>query len=727
VDGGFSFRLSELKNDFRSDALVYGTAVLAGAGLVFQIQPIAGKLLLPSFGGGASVWTTCMFFFQSMLLAGYGYAHLLTRIPEPRRQAMVHASLLVISMLFLPVGIAAEEVPGGAPNPATLIVLALLVSIGFPFAMLASTAPLIQKWSSITRPGRSPYRLYALSNIGALLALLSYPLLIEPNMSLRTQSLVWSMGYVGFVVALLVAARLVWVRHDLAAERLPGDTTNERAVIPARTNAALGAALTVCLSMSGVVLLLAVTNEITQNVAPIPLLWILPLVCYLLTYIICFSGEQWYDRAIWGSLFIVAASSLIILHFFATSFPIIPVVVAYLLVLFCACIVCHAELYRLRPGARQLTGWYLLIALGGAIGGAFVSVAAPAIFVKYWETLAGVFLIYIIFGIVVLRDDRDRRRNHPAGNLPALQVTLERWAMRLFATGWVSGLFLLPAVVVQLNALRVEYDVASSRNFYGVLSVRNVISDGVARRILVDGTTIHGFQLLEETARDTPTSYYGANTGIATVMENIERTGAGLRVGVVGLGTGTLAAYGEPADELRFYELNPAVVDAAKRYFSFLQDSPASVDIVLGDGRISMERELRQSGSRQYDVLVIDAFNSDAIPVHLLTLEALELYWSHLKPGGVLALHLTNNYVDLVPVASNLGDRMGKEVLLVTTPKDVGVSSAADWVLLLEDAGGVAGRMTGDASASELTLPGVERVWTDDYSNLLGSLRRKPK
>jgi hypothetical protein len=348
-------------------------------------------------------------------------------------------------------------------------------------------------------------------------------------------------------------------------------------------------------------------------------------------------------------------------------------------------------------------------------------------FAKYWETLAGVFLIYVVFGVVVLRDDRGRRTTRAGENIPALQVTLERWAMRLFAIGWVSGLFLFPAVVMQLNTLRVEYDIASSRNFYGLLNVRDVISDGVARRILVDGTTIHGFQLLEESGRNTPTSYYGANTGIAAVMENVERTEAGLRVGIVGLGTGTLAAYGQSPDEFRFYELNPAVVDVAKRYFSFLQDSRANVDIVPGDGRISLERELRQSGSRQYDVLVIDAFNSDAIPVHLLTVEALELYWSHLKPGGVLALHLTNNYLDLVPVASNLGDRMGKEVLLVTTPRDIGVSSAADWVLLLEDSGRISGRMTGDASTSELTLPGLGRVWTDDYSNLLGALRRKPK
>jgi hypothetical protein len=711
-----------LKNDFRSDALIYGTAVLAGAGLLFQIQPIAGKLLLPWFGGGASVWTTCMFFFQSMLLAGYGYAHLLTKIPAPRRQAIVHASLLVISMLFLPVNITAQEFSAGTPNPAPLIVLSLLVSIGFPFVMLASTAPLIQKWSSITRPAHSPYRLYALSNTGALLALLTYPLLVEPNMSLRIQSVAWSMGYGAFVVALLAAAWLVWAHHDRTAGRLPGGVKEESSRLETAITP-LGAALTVCLSACGVVVLLAVTNEITQNVAPVPFLWILPLVCYLLTYIICFSGEQWYDRAIWGSLFVVSGSSLIILHFFATSFPIVPVVVAYLLALFCACIVCHAELYRLRPGNGQLTRWYLLVALGGAMGGAFVSIVAPAIFTRYWETLAGAFLIYTVFGIVVLRDDGNRRSSQAA----ALQAVLERWALRLFAIGWVAGLFLLPAVVVQLNTLRVEYDIASSRNFYGLLNVRDVISDGIARRILVDGTTIHGFQLLEESARNTPTSYYGANTGIATVMENIERPDAGLRVGIVGLGTGTLAAYGEARDDYRFYELNPAVVDVANRYFSYLEDSRATVDIVPGDGRISMERELRESGSRRYDVLVIDAFNSDAIPVHLLTLEALELYWSHLKPSGVLALHLTNNYLDLVQVASNLGHRMGKDVLLVTTPRAVGVTSAADWVLLLEDSRSIVGGMTGGASSSELTLPGLERVWTDDYSNLPGALRRKPK
>jgi hypothetical protein len=379
----------------------------------------------------------------------------------------------------------------------------------------------------------------------------------------------------------------------------------------------------------------------------------------------------------------------------------------------------------LRPGARQLTRWYLLIASGGAIGGAFVSVVAPAIFTSYWEALAAVYLIYVVLGVAVFRDDARRRGDRK--DLPALQMTIERWGIRLFVIGWMAGLFLLPAAVVQLNTLRVEYDVASSRNFYGLLNVRDVVSDGVARRILVDGTTIHGFELLGEEGSSTPTSYYGANTGIAAVMENIERTGTGLRVGIVGLGTGTLAAYGEPMDEFRFYELNPDVVDVANRYFSFLRESQASVEIVFGDGRVSMEREFRRSGSREYDVLVIDAFNSDAIPVHLLTLEAFELYWLHLKPGGVLALHLTNNYLDLVPVAGSLGARLGKEVLFITTPRDIGVTSAADWVLLAEDAGEFAGPVSGAVGVTKLTLPGLERIWTDDYSDLIGALRRKKK
>jgi hypothetical protein len=696
--------------------------VAAGAALLFQIQPIVGKLLLPSFGGGAWVWTTCLFFFQSMLLAGYSYAHLLTKFLQPQGQVVVHVSLLALSMFSLPVAFAAGDFDATGRNPGASILQALLVTIGFPFLLLASTAPLLQRWSSMTSPARSPYRLYALSNAGALLGLLSYPFLVEPNTSLKLQTLAWSTAYGAFVVVQLCGAWLVWTR----AERPTGQALSGEAAVEGHDRAAhhrSDSAFTVVLSACGVVILLSVSNEITQNVAPIPFLWVLPLVVYLLTYIICFGGDRWYDRAVWGSFFIVAASSLVILHFFATSFPIIPVLITYILILFCTCMVCHAEVYRLRPVPRQLTRWYLLIALGGALGGAFVSVAAPAMFTRYWESLAGVYLIYLVFGLAVLRDAYERKKSGSLQRLSALQSRVEKWGIRLFAAGWTVGLFLLPAVVVSLNTLRVEYDIVSIRNFYGVLNIRDVIDDGVAKRILVDGTTIHGFQLLEEPGRRLPTSYYGTNSGIATVMENIQRPATGLKVGIVGLGTGTLAAYGRPGDHFRFYEVNPAVVDVANEHFSYLTDSPAAVDVVLGDGRISMERELRQRGSREYDVLVIDAFSSDAIPVHLLTLEALELYWSHLKPQGVLALHLTNNYLDLVPVAASLGSTLGKEVLYVTTPRDIGVTSTSDWVLIAADSGAFADRVAEQSRATDLTLPAPERIWTDDYSDLLGALR----
>ena len=702
--------------------LLYGGAILTGAALVFQIQPVAGKLLLPSFGGGASVWTTCMFFFQAMLLAGYGYAHALTRLGSPRQQAALHATLLLLSMLFLPVAVSARPIDTWLQDPAALILLELLLSIGAPFAMLASTAPLIQRWAAMTSPRHSPYRLYALSNFGALLALLSYPLMVEPVLSLRAQTVVWTGAYLLFAVIMLGACWLVWKHHGSATNRVfaTGDRHGRQQVLlPLRVPV-----LTVLLAASGVVILLAVTNEITQNIAPVPFLWILPLVTYLLSYILCFSGEGWYDRAIWGSLFVVSASSLIILHFFGTSFPIVPVIVAYILVQFCACMVCHAELYRLRPEPSRLTAWYLQIALGGALGGAFVSVIAPLAFSRYWEALIGIYLIYVVFGLVILRENRGAPDEKTLRAASAMELKLERWGLHLFTLGWVIGIFLLPAVVLSLDKLRVEYDVASSRNFYGLLNVRDVVTDGVARRLLVDGTTIHGFQLLEEERQDVPTSYYGANTGIAMLMENIKRPSTGLNVGIIGLGTGTLAAYGMPGDRFRFYELNPAVVDVANTHFSFLSLSQAHIDIVTGDGRIAMERELEHEGSREYDVLVIDAFNSDAIPVHLLTREALELYWSHLKPDGVLALHLTNNYLDLIPVASNLGASLGKEVLFVTTPRDVGVTSAADWVLLAENPA-VFAQSTGEHAGSELTVPGQERLWTDDYSNLLGVLKRR--
>lgn len=704
------------------DAILHGIAVVSGAALVFQIQPLAGKLLLPSFGGGSSVWTTCMFFFQSMLLAGYGYAHLVTRFLTPRRQSLTHGFLLLLSVIFLPLAIPAETLQSTAGQPGLLIFLTLTVSAGFPFVLLASTAPLIQRWSSMTQSLDSPYRLYAFSNAGALVALLSYPLVVEPRFSLHMQTLLWTAGYVAFVILSLAACRLLWRRalENGEQKRLAGPGSPAPLFHTGRF-APVDQLQTVLLSACGVIVLLAITDQMTQNIAPIPFLWILPLVAYLLTYITCFSGERWYDRAIWGSLFVVAAATLLILNFFGTLFAIIPVVVAYLLVLICTCMVCHGELYRLRPQPLWLTQYYVLIALGGALGGALVSVIAPLIFNWYWDGLVGSYVVFLLLGIAVFRDKLGRKERQSVKNTSTNEVRIERWALRLFAVGWAAGVIVFPALALLLGALRIDYDVASTRNFYGVLNVRDEVTDGLPRRILIDGTTVHGFQLLEETEKMTPTSYYAAHTGIGLLLSNPERRREGLHVGVVGLGTGTLAAYGEPLDRFRFYELNPAVVHAAENHFSFLRDSAASITIVPGDARMSMMNELAQAKPQNYDLLVVDAFNSDAIPVHLLTLEAMRIYLSHLQPSGVLAFHVTNNYLDLAPVIARLGASFGKKALLVTT---VGAdeSLTADWVLLGEHAEFI-WQETMEKTVVSVVPPSKGRPWSDDYSNILSVLR----
>lgn len=697
--------------------MIYAVAISTGAVLVFQVQPIAGKFLLPVFGGGAAVWTTCMFFFQTMLLGGYAYAHWLTSSLTPRNQAALHGALLLLSALLLPLGFSIGE-PVSEEHPNALIWTTLLTTIGFPFVMLASTAPLMQRWSSMTRPTRSPYRLYALSNFGALLALLTYPVLIEPNLALEAQSVAWSAGYGLFLLLSLFACRLLWQSRGLTPLSMGAHHIDSAR----RSWTGVDASLTVVLSAGGVVMLLAVTDQMTRNVAPIPFLWIAPLVVYLSTFIVCFSGERWYDRPVWGSLFVVSACLIAILEFFGASASMATVMIGCLLVLLCACMVCHGELYRLRPEPQYLAKYYLLVAGGGALGGAFVSVAAPAVFETYRESLIGVYVIYLAFGISVFRDVR--RQRDSATRRSARQARLDYWGERLFAAGWTLGIFIYPAVVFLVATSLPQYDIQSSRNFYGVLKVRDVYEDGPPQRRLVDGTTIHGIQLLDPGRRAEPLSYYGQRSGIGHLMRNIDRSGGGLRIGVVGLGIGTIATYAEPGDEIRFYELNPAVVELARTHFSFLRDSRATIDVVIGDGRISLERELAGVGARRYDLLVVDAFTSDAIPVHLLTREALGVYWSHLKPGGVLALHVTNSYVDFMPVIANVAAALGKHALHLQSPGEDSGTFPADWVIVAEEAGFASGSATDGLTVKPLWPDPAARVWTDDYSDLLRALRR---
>jgi hypothetical protein len=386
--------------------------------------------------------------------------------------------------------------------------------------------------------------------------------------------------------------------------------------------------------------------------------------------------------------------------------------------------VCHGELFRLRPKPKSLTTYYLLIAIGGVLGGAFVSIIAPVVFTKYWESLLGVYLAYLMFGYVVVRGSD---KKCPAARVRSTGIHIQpSWAgtKLLFGFPWLLGALALPGLVLFLGSTFGQFDVSNSRNFYGLLSVKDVTVDGVPRRNLVDGTTMHGYQLTEETLRRKPTSYFRENTGVALVMDSMTAKHDRLNVGIVGLGAGTLSAYGRATDRYRYYELNPAVAIVANQFFSFIEDSDAEIDVVIGDARVSMEQELQQSGSRNYDVLIIDAFISDAIPVHLLTREAFDVYWSHLNSNGVLAFHISNNYFDLSPVVAKQATLFGKQALKVKTPAEDGGSTAAEWVVVTDNQGLLRDRSFSDVAMPIETFFESQEVWTDDYSDLLGTLKK---
>lgn len=697
----------------RLAALSQATAVLLGAALLFQIQPIAGKLLLPRYGGAASVWVTCLFFFQAMLLAGYGYAHILSSSLRIKWQVAIHCGVIVISFFTLPVTLENPPLPSLAPLPAASILLTLAQSIGIPVFILASTAPLVQRWSSAMDPARSFYGLYAISNAGALAALASYPLLVEPHLSLPTQSMAWSALYGGYAIATLIVggALRASTARDLSHPR------PSQGVRMARADAAIVIVLAAC----GVLVLLSVTTMVTQNISSVPFLWILPLTLYLVTYIACFAGERWYERGMWSLFFIIAFILSPILYFFGAHFEIASVVASFMLLLLASCMICHGELYRLRPAADELTRFYFLIALGGALGGGIASLLAPLAFNDFWEFPGGLYLLYLTFGLVLCRRPRDADAVHPAPRL-ALPEAFNGSLGRLAVTSaWLGCAVFYPAIFGYLNYLSAEADIFRSRNFYGTLTVKDIGTDGTRERVLVDGTTIHGIQQIGVGLDQTPTGYYRVGTGLDMAMSAAGRAGDGRQVGIVGLGAGTVSAYGSEGDLFRYYELNPDVVDVAHEYFSFLGNSAATTEIVIGDARLSLQRELEANGSRQYDALIIDAFSSDAIPTHLLTREAFELYLAHLEPHGVLAMHISNVHFDLAPPVGNLAAAFGKDALLVDTPGGQDRRLGARWVLI---AGG--GRnpdlRVGGTTVRPLS-PTSARLWTDDYCDLLSALR----
>jgi SAM-dependent methyltransferase len=673
--------------------MLYALTIFASAFLLFLLQPIVAKQILPWFGGSAAVWTTCLVFFQSTLLLGYAYADFSVRRLTPRAQARLHMVLLVLSLAVLPIIPGAFWKPTGLESPIWMILGLLSATIGLPYFVLSTTSPLIQAWFARTFPGRSPYRLFALSNLASMLALLGYPFLLEPWIATRMQAWGWSAGYAAFVGLGVLAAR----KGRRAGELAPLRTASPADATPTSAPPTLSRQLLWCaLAATSSAMLLAVTSHITQNVAAVPLLWIVPLSLYLITFIVCFDGEGWYRREIFLAMLAAALGVM----GWTLADPKLAHVLAIQIDVFCAgffiaCMFCHGELVTCKPAPRYLTRFYLMVALGGALGSVLVGVVAPLAFSANFDLA----FVLVACALLLLCRTRGEALVFPALAAISLAVTVGCgiWSMVEFY----------------------QDTIYTSRNFYGMLRVQDSGGDDVdRRRTLVHGTIMHGKQYLHPSFQSEPTSYYTRNSGIGRLIEAMHPRKGSIKVGVIGLGTGTLATYGAKGDVYRFYEINPGVVSVAQRDFTFLKNSDATIELSLGDARLSLEREAPQ----QFDVLAIDAFSSDAIPVHLITREAVEVYLRHMKPDGVIAFHVTNRYLNLVPVVEAIANELGLQALWFDDPGLEPFGSASSWVLLAKDPARLNDPRLTDPS-SRIETRRDWRVWTDDFNNLVQVLK----
>jgi MFS family permease/SAM-dependent methyltransferase len=670
--------------------VLYALTIFTSAFLLFLIQPIVAKQILPWFGGSAAVWTTCLVFFQVALLVGYAYADFTTRKLKPRTQVILHIVLLAIGCALLPIIPDATWKPAGDEEPSTRILGLLLVTIGLPYLLLATTGPLVQAWFARSFPTRSVYRLFALSNFASMLALIGYPFLLEPWMPTRTQAWGWSGGFVLFAV-LCAAAGAMSLRFAAKAPSGAAPAAVQDGPPPKRADYIEW----LVLAGLGSWLLLAITNHITQNIASIPFLWLAPLTLYLLSFILCFESDGWYNpKWMLGPLAVILGFSAWGLQTSQVTLDIKIAIPLYLTALFTCCMFLHGELARQRPAPKYLTTFYLMVSLGGALGGLFVGIIAPRIFSDYWELGLG-FALTAAFASYVLR------------RLPFLV-----WIAAIAVAG-ICGYFWNEQIRQRHEDTRVI-----ERNFYGALRTKETgtaaSADGTRR--LIHGVILHGEQYLSEAKRRQPTTYYGPDSGIGLAINKAQE--GPRKVCVIGLGSGTLATYGRPGDTFRFYDINPQVIDVAQREFSYLKDSHATIQLALGDARLNMEREPPQ----ECDVIAVDAFSSDAIPVHLITKEAMEVYLRHLKPGGVVAFHVTNRFLKLAPVVKQIADAAGLSTTLIVDEADETDYSKTDWVLVSREKDYA--ERTGLAAKSTPVepLPGLS-MWTDDYNNLFKILK----
>jgi MFS family permease len=752
----------------RELSLVYAPAIFLGAFLLFQVQPLIGKYLLPWFGGSIEVWTTCMLFFQVMLLLGYLYAHLSNRLLPLRAQTILHGVVLLSAIAFIPVIPANHWKPTGVADPTVHILLVLLATTGLPFFALAATSPLLQSWITAQRPKKEVYRLYALSNAGSLLALVSYPFLVEPYFTRQRQSWAWSSGLVLFAVLCGLCARPLWrLRNEpevLADVSSPAARSKPAAArkgvkVPkkgrlsaswSREPAAMWGAkemlLWLLLPAAASMMLLASTNILCLEVASFPFLWVVPLTVYLLTFILCFAGERWYPRAVFIPLAFLAGLGVVALRYdwiTPASIGLTAQILVYMTAMFSCCMVCHGEAYRLRPAPQKLTLFYLLIACGGALGGFTVAVVAPLAFPGYWELYIAMPLC-LALGIGAIRPQMRGRTPHRRAYQSLVVLIL------------LCVAALMPPLEKTIRVGEGTHTLERDRNFYGVLRVlestvtprRDRPDLELTVRQIWNGPINHGGQMYDvrlrresansvrtfdpslsvptaEQVRVLPTTYYGPNAGGGLAMRfHPDGPKQPRRIGIVGLGAGTLALYGNPGDTVRYFEINPEVPILAEKYFTFLADCRrrgVDLEIVMGDGRLSLQKEL----SKSFDVLVVDAFSGDAIPVHMLTKEAFELYLDRLRDDGVLAIHVSNRHLDLKSVVVRIATYLHVPAATIDYRPSPAEKMLLDsvWVLLSRNQ-----RFLENPSIKPHLVnrqPGPEKIslWTDDFSSLLQALR----
>jgi hypothetical protein len=700
---------SEPPGAFRSSLkLLSALTIFLSAFLLFQAEPLAGKMILPWFGGVAAVWTVCLLFFQAALLLGYLYAHVLTEWIARPAQGWLHTGLLAASLLALPILPKDSWKPAGPEHPALHILWVLTLTVGLPFFLLSTTSPLLQAWLASANKDSGVYRFYALSNAGSLLGLLSYPTLVEPRWSTLRQGWGWSVAYVVFTVA---CGTIALAQRSRYAPRRP----DAEAAQADWNTLALWVALPACSSA----LLLAITNHISQNIAAVPFLWIIPLSLYMLSFILCFAGGPWYQRMLFlrllslglGCMAYALSSSL-------NSLPLWILVSVFCSGLFVCCMFCHGELARLKPDPSRLTSFYFLSSLGSVAGAAFVAILAPQIFSGFYELHAALGACALL-AVMVHRMD------------PASSFHQKNWKPAL----WIAYSLAATVIVGLLFVARAESASSkrTARNFYGVLRLSDEVAPNVVVlkadeqpssgntmrfRRLMNGTITHGLQFLAPARRGQPTSYYGPDSGVGLALAALAARHP-LRAGVIGLGAGTIAVYGRADDDFTFYEINPLVAQIAQQDFSFLRDSKARISLELGDARLTLERQPPQ----EFNLLAVDAFSSDSIPVHLLTVDAFQLYFRHLRRDGILAVHISNRYLHLEPVVAAAAKKLNKDAVLINSPDDrANEIYLARWALLA-NRGTFAPLSNIKKAGRPLTANVRVRLWTDSYSSLFAILK----